>query len=328
MKIILVVVFLFLVILPYWLNPYWVSIMIYTLWFVYLCSAWNIVGGFAGQFAFAHSVFIGLGAYTSTFLYLNLNLTPWVGMFAGALLAVLCGLFMAWLSFRYDLPHLSFALITLGFAYIAMFLVSTIEAVGAEAGIHIPIRAGSFLAFQFSSKLPYYYIILAMVVGIIVLCWAILRSKMGLYFIAIRDNEQAAAAIGINRLGTKLAAMAISAFLCALAGTFWAQYTLFIEPASTFGPLVVIQMILFTAIGGIGTLWGPVVSPCILVPVGEILRAKLGTQYAGINMIAYGTFVVIVILLMPYGIVKWFIEKRFPKKIDEYNQISRADVVS
>ncbi len=306
MKAILAILMVILLLLPHWLNPYWVHILIYSLWFVYLCSAWNIVGGFAGQFAFAHSVFIGLGAYTSTVLYLNLNLSPWLGLFPGALLAALSGLFMAWLSFRYDLPHLSFALITLGFAYIAMFLVSTIEAVGAEAGIHIPPRGNSWLEFQFASKLPYYYIILAMTLGVILLSWLIQKRKMGLYFMAIRDNEQAAAAVGINPLSTKMMAMAISALLCALAGTFWAQYTLFIEPASTFGPLVVIQMILFTAIGGIGTLWGPVVAPLILTPFGEILRAKLGTQYAGINMIVYGTFVVIVILFMPHGIVKWF----------------------
>jgi branched-chain amino acid transport system permease protein len=303
-------ILIILLLLPHWLNPYWVHILIYSLWFVYLCSAWNIVGGFAGQFAFAHSVFIGIGAYASTVLYLNLNLSPWLGIFPGALFAGLAGLFMAWLSFRYDLPHLSFALITLGFAYIAMFLVSTIEAVGAEAGIHIPPRGNSWLEFQFTGKLPYYYIMLAMTCAVILLSWLIQRRKMGLYFMAIRDNEQAAAAVGINLLRTKMMAMAISAILCAVAGTFWAQYTLFIEPASTFGPLVVIQMILFAAIGGIGTLWGPVVAPLILAPVGEILRAQLGTQYAGINLIAYGAILVIVILCMPHGIVRRFAERK------------------
>jgi branched-chain amino acid transport system permease protein len=309
-KAILAILMVLLILLPHWLNPYWVHILIYSLWFVYLCSAWNIVGGFAGQFAFAHSVFIGIGAYTSTVLYLHLNLSPWLGIFPGALFAGLGGLFMAWLSFRYDLPHLSFALITLGFAYIAMFLVSTIEAVGAEAGIHIPPRGNSWLEFQFAGKLPYYYIILAMTLGVILLSWLIQRRKMGLYFMAIRDNELGAAAVGIDLLGTKMTAMAISASLCAVAGTFWAQYTLFIEPASTFGPLVVIQMILFTAIGGIGTLWGPVVAPLILAPFGEILRAKLGAQYAGINMIVYGAILVMVILFMPHGIVRWFGERR------------------
>lgn len=309
MKAVWVGILALFILLPHWLNPYHVHILILSLWFVYLCSAWNIVGGFAGQFAFAHSVFIGIGAYTSTFLYLHFNLSPWLGMFPGALFAVLSGLLMAWLSFRYELPHLSFALITLGFAYIAMFLVSSIEAVGAEAGIHIPPRGYSPLEFQFAGKLPYYYIILGMAMGVILLSRLILRRKMGLYFMAIRDNEKAAAAVGINLLGTKMMAMTISALLCAFAGTFWAQYTLFIEPASTFGPFVVIQMILFAAIGGIGTLWGPVVAPLILTPLGEILRAKLGTQYMGINLLVYGAIVVFVILFMQRGIVNWVVER-------------------
>jgi branched-chain amino acid transport system permease protein len=155
-----------------------------------------------------------------------------------------------------------------------------------------------------------------MVLGVILLCWLIQKRKIGFYFTALRDNEKAAAAIGIDLLRTKLIAMAMSAFLCGLAGTFWAQYTLFIEPVSTFGPNVVIQMILFTAIGGMGTLWGPVVAPLMLVPIGEILRAKLGTQYAGINMIIYGSIVVLVVLIMPQGLVRWFIERKelFGKK--------------
>jgi len=306
-------ILLFFILIPHFIGTYWVHILILTLFFIYMCSAWNLIGGIGGQFCFAHTLFLAAGAYTSTVLYRDFGISPWIGMFIGAIIAVLLGLFLAWLNFRYKLPHLSFALVTLGFVYIGMFVISSFEHLGSHDGLSILIMESDPLNYAFMSKIPYYYIILGMTSGVIILTAMILRSKLGLYLRALRDNEKAAEASGIDLLSVMYKGMALSAFLTSLAGTYYAQELGFIDPETVAGPHMIIEMILFTAIGGFGTLWGPVVGPLLLVPLGQAFLNVIGTDYAGIDLILYGVIVVVVILFMPHGIVGWF-EELWDKK--------------
>jgi len=297
---------IFWCLIPHFIGTYWIHILILTLLFIYLCSAWNIIGGIGGQFCFAHTLFLAAGAYTSTKLYLDFGISPWIGMLLGSIIASLLGLFLAWINFRYKLPHLSFALVTLGFVYIGMFVIGSFKALGGHDGLTIMIKETNPLNYAFMSKIPYYYIILIMTIGVILLTAIIERSKLGLYLRALRDNERAAEASGIDLLKVMCKGMALSAFLTALAGTFYAQMLGFIDPVTVAGPHLIIEMILFTAIGGFGTLWGPVVGPMLLVPIGQAFLNVFGTKYAGLDLIIYGIIVVIVILFMPQGIVGWY----------------------
>lgn len=286
-----------------WLVPgNWTNILIITLLFVFLCVAWNIVGGFAGQFCIGHSLFLAAGAYTSTLLYTHLGISPWIGMLAGGVVAATIGAFIAWLSFRYSLPHLSFALVTIALAMLGFLAISSIDFLGASRGLTLPVR-GSAWDYHFRSDISYYYVILAQVVGAILLTQWLYGSKIGLYFRTIRDNERAALAIGVPPLRYKILAMAISAFLTAFAGVFYAQFLLYVEPKTFAGLTIVIEVILFTVVGGTGTIWGPVIGPLLLVPLGEVLRARLGGEAPGLHLLIYGILLVTVIRFWPGGLM-------------------------
>ena len=293
---------------PYVVSANWVNVLISTLLFVFLCQAWNIVGGIAGQFSLAHSVFIAAGAYSSTLLYLDFGVSPWIGMLLGGVIAAVLGAGIAWLSFRYALPPLSFALVTLALAMLAFLTLSSVDLFGASAGLSLPMR-GTPAMFHFRSDAAYYYIILAYVTVALGLSSWLYDAKPGLYFRTIRDNERAALAIGVPVLRYKMLAMSISAFLTALAGTFYAQYMLYVEPRTFAGLNMTVQIILFTVVGGSGTVWGPLLGPLLLVPLGETLRAAFGGESSALHLLVYGVLLVLVIRFSPGGliglIVRW-----------------------
>lgn len=286
--------------LPLVLSSRWVNIAIVTMLFVYLCVAWNIVGGIAGQFCIGHSLFLAAGAYTSTLLAIHFGVTPWIGMFAGAAVATLIGVFIAWLSFRYALPPLSFALVTIAIAMLGYLAISSIDVLGASRGLTLPVR-GTAAIYQFKNDVTYYIVILVHVFAATALTAWLYHTKIGLYLRALRDNERAAHAIGVPVLKYKMLAMAISAALTAFGGTFYAQYLQYVEPHTFASIHIVIQIILFTVVGSIGTVWGPVVGPLILVPAGEWLRHELGSGMPGLHLLAYGLLLVIVIRFAPDG---------------------------
>ncbi|HVC64083.1 MAG TPA: branched-chain amino acid ABC transporter permease, partial [Candidatus Dormibacteraeota bacterium] len=209
-----------LVAVPPLLPKYALEVLISILFFGYLGACWNILGGYGGQFSFGHAAFFGIGAYTSTLLFLQLGLTPWLGMVAGGALAASFGLFAGYLSFRYGLRGPYFSLVTLAFAEMLRVVAVNWKAMGSSLGLVVPNRGSAPLQFLFAEKLPYYYVILAMVLGALLICRAIERSRMGYALAAIRENEDAAEASGVNALATKLSAMAVSSFLTALGGTF------------------------------------------------------------------------------------------------------------
>jgi branched-chain amino acid transport system permease protein len=293
-----------LLVVPPFLPPYFLEVLISVLLFGYLGAAWNILGGYAGQFSFGHAAFFGIGAYTSTLLFLNLGVTPWVGMLAGGVLAAAFGLFAGYLSFRYGLRGPYFSLVTLAFAEMLRVIAVNTKAVGSSLGLVIPNRVAAPAQFVFGGKLPYYYVVLAMVLGALWVTRRIEGSRLGYSLRAIRENEDAAEAAGVDALGMKLRAMAVSSFLTALGGTFYAQYFAYIDPSITFGPAVSIQGLLQAIVGGAGTVLGPLVGAFVLTPISELSRAALRGR-AGVDVMVYGAVLILVISFLPNGLMGW-----------------------
>jgi branched-chain amino acid transport system permease protein len=287
--------------LPPLLPKYGLEVLISILFFAYLGTCWNILGGYAGQFSFGHAAFFGLGAYTSTLLLLRLGLTPWLGMLAGGALAAAFGLFEGYLSFRYGLRGPYFSLVTLAFAEMLRVVAVNWKAVGSSLGLVVP-SGSSPAQFLFAGKLPYYYVILAMTLVALAITRLIERSRMGYALAAIRENEDAAEASGVNALATKLSAMAVSSFLTALGGTFYAQYFAYIDPSLTFGPAISIQGLLPAIVGGAGTVVGPLLGSFVLTPISELTRAVLRGR-AGADVMLYGLILILVISFLPNGLV-------------------------
>ena len=298
-----------LVAVPPLLPKYALEVLISILFFGYLGASWNILGGYGGQFSFGHAAFFGIGAYTSTLLFLQLGVTPWLGMVAGGALAASFGLFAGYLSFRYGLRGPYFSLVTLAFAEMLRVVAVNWKAMGSSLGLVVPNRGSAPLQFLFAEKLPYYYVILAMVLGALLICRAIERSRMGYALAAIRENEDAAEASGVNALATKLSAMAVSSFLTALGGTFYAQYFAYIDPSLTFGPAISIGGLLPAIVGGAGTVAGPLLGSFVLTPISEITRAMLRGR-AGADIMLYGLILILVISFLPNGLMGWLRSRR------------------
>ncbi len=293
---------LILLILPVFAGTYLLHLMILIFLYAYLGQSWNVLGGYAGQLSLGHATFLGLGAYTSTLLFMHWGVTPWMGMIVGAVVATVCGGIIGFLSFRFGLKSHFFALATIAFAEIFRLFATSIQAVGGAQGLLIPLKGNAPVLLQFIEKDPYYYIALTMMVLCTVLVFFLQRSRYGFYFVAIRENEDAARALGINTLKYKVIATGISAFLTALGGSFYAQYVLYIDPHGTFGVLLSVDIALRTIIGGTGTLLGPIVGSFVLSPLSEIIQSIIGVGRSGVYMMVYGAILIIVCILMPNGI--------------------------
>ena len=294
-------------------NSYFMHIGILILYSALVSQAWNILSGYAGQFSFGHAMFFGTGAYASAILMIKYNITPWLGMFVGAGVAVLIGLFIGFLSFRYKLRGAYFSLGTLAFAEILRILVQNLDYFNKTLGVLLPIGNNPWM-FQFESRTTYYYIILIMLLIVTLITYWISRSRLGFNLIAIRENEDAAQSLGVNTFRNKMIAIAISGALTAIGGAFYAQYILYIDPPTTFGNDVSVAIILPAILGGMGTILGPIVGAFIIIPLGEITAHFFG-GFAGVHLMIYGLMLVLVILFLPEGLVGWVQEKLRLRKI-------------
>ncbi|HEX7784809.1 MAG TPA: branched-chain amino acid ABC transporter permease [Methylomirabilota bacterium] len=308
-RLLLVVGVAALIALPPLLPKYALEVLISILFFGYLGACWNILGGYGGQFSFGHAAFFGIGAYTSTLLLLHWEITPWLGMLAGGALASAFGLFAGYLSFRYGLRGPYFSLVTLAFAEMLRVVAVNWKAVGSSLGLVVPNRGAAPAMFVFADKLPYYYVILAMALAAVWITRVIERSRMGYALAAVRENEDAAEAAGVDALSTKLRAMAASSFLTALGGTFYAQYFAYIDPTITFGPAISIGALLPAIVGGAGTVAGPLLGAFVLTPISEVTRAVLRGR-AGADIMLYGLVLILVISFLPNGLVGWLRSRR------------------
>ena len=310
----LVVLTLVLLPLPQLSNQFLLSLAILTLYWAFLGNAWNIMGGYAGQFSFGHAVFYGIGAYTSTVLLVDYRVSPWVGMVVGALLAGLFGLVMGYLLFRFGIRGHFFALGTFAVAEMVRLLSTELEFINTSIGIHIPlVRGDSWMRIQFEDTLAnYYYVILGLfTLGFLVTIF-VSRRRLGYYFQAIRENEEAASALGVNVLRYKMVSVALSGALTAVGGSFFAQYFLFIDPTLAFGVSVSVQILLRPIVGGVGTIWGPLVGALLLTPLSEFTRQLVRNPpaflsviegRAGVDVMIFGAILIVVVLFIPDGLV-------------------------
>ncbi len=284
-------------------SNYYMHIAILVLLYSYLATAWNILGGYAGQHSLGNALYLGAGAYTSTVLFLKLGLSPWIGMWVAGAVAALLGWFIGYVCFRYGLRGGYFALVTIALAEAAVYLTTNIPAIGGAKGLEVPWTGHNPLAMQFGSKDGYYYIILVMAALAILYSTWIDRRRFGYYLVAVRENEEAADALGVDPIKVKTQANIISAFLTGLGGTFFAQYYTYIHPRLVFGEGPSVQILLFAIIGGLGTVWGPALGALVLVPIAEFARARLGGSFSGAPLLLYGGVLMVVMLFMPRGIL-------------------------
>lgn len=289
--------------LPYGLSSYHLAIATLALLYVSLALSWNVVGGIAGQISLMHSVFVGCGAIFASSLLMQLGINLWLGMVIAAVVAAVIGVFVALVDSRFRLGHLSFALVTLAFAEIGELVVSGSDFLGGASGIDLPKDRGLFWQFQFGGGPGYFWAALALAVICVLINQAILSSRLGYFLRALRDNEDAAQAIGIRLFRSKATAMAISAAMSSIAGTLYARYSNFVDPSLLASPNLTIEIVLIATIGGLGTPLGPLLSALILIPCGEILRGKFGGSLPGLHYFLYGVLIIVVVLTSPEGMV-------------------------
>jgi branched-chain amino acid transport system permease protein len=284
------------------------QVLIVTLVFAFTAQAWNIMSGYTGQFSFGHAAFFGIGAYATQMLLVDFTINPWIGMFAGSLIAVLYGLLIGYLCFRYQLSGHYFALATLAFAELARVVVTNTSELNGANGYFKPFvqdyaSGPGLLAFQFQTDLPYYYVILVFLVVVTAVSWLIKRSWIGLYFFAIREDEQAAASVGVPGFSYKMLGIAVSAFFTAWGGAFWSMYFNTIRPDTVFALYKNVELLLPAIIGGPGTLVGPIIGSFVVTPISEIVRVSFDIN--GLDRIIYGFFLVVIVIYSPGGVVEW-----------------------
>jgi branched-chain amino acid transport system permease protein len=279
------------------------GILILVLLYAALGQAWNILGGYAGQVSLGNAIYFGLGAYTSTLLFMEWQLTPWLGALAGAVVAILAGLVIGWPTFR--LTGHYFVTATLVINEVVRVIFSNWRLVGGARGLYVPIVPESWLNLQFhSSKLPYYYLIAGLFVMILAITWLVEHTRPGYYFRAIRDDPDAAAAMGVNLAAWKHVANAINAAFTAVAGTFYAQYVLFLDPPSIFNVWISVLVLLVPVLGGRGTLWGPLLGAAVLIPLSEATRTYLGGEGRALHLVVYGLLIMVISVVEPRGLVR------------------------
>ena len=299
----LAAVFVILMLLPLFLDNYALGIFVMIFFWAYVGQSWNVLTGYTGHISLGHALYIGIGAYATTFLAQTFGLTPWIGMFLGGFIAVAIALCLGFLGFRFGLRGVYFVIMTIAFAELARLAVSHIEALGSFTGIFLDFNP-SFYNFQFRGNVPYYYIALGFMVASLIVVRMIEVSKVGRFIVAIREDEEAAQALGVNTFKYNMIAIAISAYMTSLAGAFYANYIFYLHPNSLFGMSMSIELILRPIVGGLGTLFGPVIGSVILTPLSEISRAYFARGgLEGLHLILYGALAILVVLFMPKGIV-------------------------
>ncbi|MFN7191668.1 MAG: branched-chain amino acid ABC transporter permease [Rhodospirillales bacterium] len=295
-------------------DRYLLSVLILIFYFAYLGQAWNIMMGFAGQLSLGHSLYVGLGAYVAAALWTKFGIGPWAGMFAGMAVAMAFGTAIGWLGFRFGIAGVYFALLTIAFAEFTRIAFDHMDWTGRAGGLFLPVRAEQ--AHQWwnlrGGPLLFYYLALALMLGALWLCATLRAARIGHYWLAVREDEAAARALGIDVFAVKMKAVLISSAMAAVGGTFYAFYYNNLFPAQIFDMSRSIEMILAPIVGGLGTLIGPILGAFILTPLGEGLIAateEAGLSAPGTKAVFYGLALMAIVWVAPSGVWPWLRRK-------------------
>jgi len=290
-------------------DPYFMDIFILTCFFGTLAVCWNMMAGLTGLMSLGHPLFVGIGAYSVAWGASAHGLPPLVTWPLGIALSVAAAAVIGMLCFRYGLRGYFFAIATLAFNEVAFFAVSASVALGRSDGIILPTSPeDSPFDLQFFERWPYGLIIGSILIGVIVAGDLLMRSRTGYYWRALRDNEEAAEALGVNARAFKLRCFMFTAGVAGLCGAFYANYIAFVDPRSVLGIDLSVQMLVYSIIGGMSLLWGPLVGAVILVPFSVVLRGL--TPVSGGDIIVYAVLLAVLALVLPQGIAGWFIARR------------------
>ena len=295
------VVGLILLALPFWVSSTWQNLLITVFYYAFLGQAWNILGGYAGQLSLGHAAFFAIGAYTSAVLAVHCAVSPWLGMFVGAVLAALLSLGIGYLGFRFGLRGFYFILLTLAAAEICRLVALHLPILGGYTGLFINFTPNPW-QFQFKGKIPYYFIALGFLVFASAVVWLLERSKLGTYLVAIREDEDASEALGVDTFRYKMMAYALSAALTALGGTFYAYFQYYLQPNTVLNLNHSVDIMIRPIVGGMGTILGPILGSLLLELLGEFSRTYFAGATAGLSVVTYGILLIIVVLFLPRGI--------------------------
>jgi branched-chain amino acid transport system permease protein len=292
---------------PFLVNDYLLTVLILILYFAYTGQAWNIMMGFAGQLSLGHALYVGLGAYATAALYFHYGISPWIGLPLALAVSALAGAIIGFLAFRFGVAGVYFAILTIAFAEFARIGFDHWRWVGGSAGLFVPVAnyTQNDLWTLRGSPRMFYYVILALTVAAFLLCHLLLRSRAGYYWQAIREDEDAARALGIDTFRYKMYAVVLSAAMTSLAGVFFAFYYNNLFPEQVFNIGRSIELILGPIIGGIGTLFGPVLGAFLLTGLAEALREgmlRLGVDVPGAKQVFYGICLLVVVMVLPHGV--------------------------
>ncbi len=267
-------------------------------------QGWNVLGGYGGQFSFGHAAFFGVGAYATALLQIRLGINAYAAAAAGVLLGALVGTAIGVLTFRAGLRGSYFALVTLAFAEVFRILANASAATGGAAGLLIPLDVRPE-NFQFGSRAVFFWIALALVAAGLALTAWLERSRFGAELVAVRENEAAARALGVDVLGVKVKAIGLSGGMTAAAGALYAQYFLFIDSSIAFGTWISVEVLLAAIIGGAGTVLGPLVGAVVAHGLGEVAKGWAG-RIPGIDLALFGAVLVVIVAFLPGGVMSLF----------------------
>ena len=296
-----------LILLPAIANDYLITVLILILYFAYVGQAWNLMMGFAGQLSLGHALYVGLGAYAAAALYVHFGVSPWIGLWAAALIAAAAGGAIGFLALRFGVAGVYFAILTIAFAEFARLAFEHWSWLGGSAGLFLPVAnyASNDLVNLRGSPTMFYYLMLAMTAAAFLVCHALMRSRVGYYWRAIRESPEAAQALGIDLFRYKMYVVMLSAAMTSLGGVIFAFYYNNLFPEQVFHISRSIELILAPIIGGIGTLFGPIVGAFLLTTLaealGEVMRV-LGIDVPGVKQVFYGFCLLGVVMFLPDGV--------------------------
>ncbi|WP_340539085.1 branched-chain amino acid ABC transporter permease [Nocardioides sp. GXZ039] len=270
------------------------------LFYAYLGTCWNVTGSYGGRLSLGHAIFLGAGAYTSTLLFINQGISPWIGMFLGVVVGAACGALVGWLASRYRLEGIFFAMVTLALTLLAAQLVSNIGTLGGAQGLLVPLSPDGAADYQFADPAALLRIIAVMTMGVLIFTWWLRGRRWGKWIAAVGANDRAAEASGLSPTLVSSVGMAIGGGLTALGGTFYAQQNLFVDPASLLHWSVSLAILLPVIVGGRSRAEGPLVGALLLIPLEELIRQNADPGYAGLLR---GFLLIAVVIFMPGGVL-------------------------